>query len=502
MILKNKKGEEFNDLMLDRFLFDEELHKEALNHCAEKGYKGGELEPFTTIDPWLIIGKLIAEGKYAVDVTEIHYLDKESGLPLSYKEFVARDGKGVREIYVMSKVDRVVMYAIYKIVYDRFAGELIHKNNKSYKKGSSTITTARELIVELERELETHNSYVGYKEDLTKYFDSVPIHIIDGMLDVMEGREPSCIWKVLRRFYHDDRVRINGELVERYGSLKQGCAFGCFLANIVLNDVDREMEGYEVIYKRYSDDLIIVGKDAVKARERLLEMLGEKDLTINPKKTEKLRSGFWFTFLGYRFNGGKVSISKKTLRKILLKVEEETLTKSAKIKRPFTKRELEVAIDRIQRYLFFGCEKYPEGGMSQYLYSVPISDEDLRLVDEYIKDCLRAAYLNRTRDKKGVGIHRPGISDRGVHGLLRRENSDVVGANKCIAREIPRECGWYSLIHMKKKFHCGREVYEMEKLKMKNGVIVEFEEGEEGEENKNPSQITSREEVVNTASSN
>ena len=184
----------------------------------------------------------------------------------------------------------------------------------------------------------------------------------------MEKQEPSAIWKCIRDFYHDNRVIINNVEVERYGSLKQGCAFACLLSNIMLYDIDKEMEKFDVIYYRYSDDIICIGKEYQQAKARYEEMLREYGLTINPKKTEYINSNNWFTFLGFKIRGKDITISKKSLKSIEHKIKTETISKSRKNKRALTENEIRKAIDNIQYYLYYGCKDKPFG-MATYLFN-------------------------------------------------------------------------------------------------------------------------------------
>ena len=77
---------------------------------------------------------------------------------------------------------------------------------------------------------------------------------------------------------------VDGNLVEHYGSLKQGCAVASFLANYVLRDIDAKLSKLDILYCRYSDDILMVGDDADKALRLLSEMLAVKGLKLNPKK--------------------------------------------------------------------------------------------------------------------------------------------------------------------------------------------------------------------------
>ena len=62
----------------------------------------------------------------------------------------------------------------------------------------------------------------------------------------------------------------------------------CFV--FVLRDIDAELSKMDVLYCRYSDDLLMIGKDAIKAKETLEIMLKDYGKAIY-KKIQSEHSG-------------------------------------------------------------------------------------------------------------------------------------------------------------------------------------------------------------------
>lgn len=448
------------DKLLQEFHLNIKYHENAISHAKEKGMKLNTLNIFFQPEAWDILTEQIKNGNYHTPPSEIKYVDKLSGNRMSYKQAINRNMKEVRELFVLEAKHRVVWNMFYQILYNRFS-YLIHPLCVSYKMGESTRTVARNLS----KYLAEHRYYKGIKIDLSKYFDSVPIELIDKTFDELESIEPSAIWKPIRECYHDNRVVINGEMVERYGSLKQGNPIGCLLADLVLRDVDEEMSHYDICYYRYSDDIILVGKDYLKAYKKLEAMLTEKGIKINEKKKEYLSYKEFFTFLGYRFQNGNITVSKKTLNKICHKIKSETIFKCKKLKRPLTDTEIKKAIDNIQYYLFIGCKEHP-GGMATYLFGACNIRHDFNEIDEFTKDCIRAAKTNKCK-MYGLGCWHTRI------GVIHCYGQNNVGMNRTKYEDLPRELGWYSLNHMYNKYLQSKDVYKMEIRKIQNGYVVE-----------------------------
>lgn len=453
------------DKLLMEFVTNTELHQKVILSAQEKGISDEVISLFMQPEAWMSVAKLISKGEYHTEATTVRYLDKITGNPLSYNEALKREFNEVRQIYVMEEMDRIIWAMFYQVCYQRFS-DWIDDKCKSYKKGESTVKTVKELS----KRLTQIDHYKGVKVDLSKFFDSVPIDVIDETLAEMEKAEPSCIWEPIKEFYHTDKVIVNGKFEERFCSLKQGCAFGCLLADLVLRKLDKEMEKFNIIYYRYCDDVIFIGRNYLKAYTYFKKELGKMGLKINDKKTELLSSTRWLTFLGFRVKKDKITLSVKMIKKINHKIREETIFKCKQLHRGLTEKELRKAVRNIQKYMFVSCPKYPKGGLSVYLYGGCNVIEDISMIDKFIKDCIRAAYTNRC-EIYGLKI---GNKETGL-------NPDVKGKNVAMNmfrtgcgtdEDVVRNLGYRSLVEMNNIYHAAGALYKLEVKNMKYNKAV------------------------------
>jgi len=453
------------DKLLRKFHCDTQLHELSLEHAKEKGFKLNDLNLFAQPETWDVLTEMIEDGRYHTPPSEIHYLNKETGDRISYQQAMEMkaNGKKVRELNVLPGMHRVIWNSFYKICYDEFE-YLIDPACVSYRKGESTRTVARKLNAQL-TEL---GKYAGVKGDFQQFFDLVPIKVIDGTLNYLSELKPSKIWTPIKECYHDNRLIVNGELVERYTSLKQGNPMGCLLADLILRNVDAEMRKFDVVYYRYSDDFVLIGREWRKAFRKMRTMLNEMGIYLNDTKTEYLSHQRWFTFLGFRFKRSDVTISEKTLRNVRLRIKSLTIDKCSKLHRALTKREVQKAIDDIQYYFFVGCRKC-NSGMGSYLYGADVLAHDIDKIEQYAKDCIRAALTNRC-EIYGLGC------SYGKYGIVDYNRGKNVGLNRLkISNEDIANLGWYSLNHMRQKYLQGKDVYQAEIQQMLNGTICEIE---------------------------
>jgi len=458
------------DIKLEEFMCNTVYHENAISHAYEKGMGWNAMNVFMQPESWEILAEKIFNGEYETKPPVIHYLDKNNGNSINYEQAVKVDFENVRELYVMDKLDRVVWNTFYQIYYEKY-NHLIHENCVSYKRKVST----GKVVKELSRKMNELKYYKGYKIDISKFFDKVNRETLFKTLD--EISDNSKIDQVVKRFFNDDRVIINGEDVNRYKSLAQGCAMGCLLADLCLRDIDEVLSNMDIIYYRYSDDIIMLGKDSTKAMYTLNLMLKDKGLELNPKKIEYLNAeNEWFDFLGFKLKKDLITMSSKKVKSIKNKIKEITITYARTVKRPCTKTEIKRMISQIQWYFFTAFEQSKENfGVGNYLFATVNVDIDIERIETYIRDCLRACYTGKkeiygigsTNDRKDYTI--PFVTGKNVSmNYIKTHNDSFVGGDLLI------ECGWYSLTHMKKCFFNGHSVYQGEVRKIANRIPIKL----------------------------
>ena len=168
--------------------------------------------------------------------------------------------------------------------------------------------------------------------DIKGYFDSIPHdrlmelvgkRIADGrVLGMVEGFLKAGVMEEMKSWEPEEGT-------------PQGGVISPLLANIYLDPLDWLMvqNGLEMV--RYADDMIVMCRDAEKARgalEAVREWMGQAGLTLHPEKTrvvEMIEPGSHFDFLGYRFwrsHGGGIKrlVRPKSKKKLREKIKPQT----------------------------------------------------------------------------------------------------------------------------------------------------------------------------------
>ena len=369
------------DKILEMF-FDPERWQYAIAKGVVKDISKGVLYKLTKPEARALMYQRIRDGKYKIMPPHTAQIPKDKG------EF--------RTVYVNEPADRVLLSIANDLLFELMP-EMVHPSCRSYQKGIG----CGKVVQEVSRRmcaLQT-SDVLGFKSDLSKYFDSVPLEFVDAAFNKVEEKYGhSALIDVLRDYYHSDLYFTpEGELHEKYQSLKQGCSVASWLADVILYHIDEKLSQLEGYYARYSDDMLYVGSDYVKAMHILTEELGKMQMKLNPKKVEYLDANHWFKFLGYSIKGSSISLSSTRIKTFQNEIESRSCCRRGAT--------LTTSVNMINRYLYKGYD-----GHSWATQVLPIINvkEDIDTLSTFILDALRATatgkqgaeggmYLTRTR---------------------------------------------------------------------------------------------------------
>ncbi len=363
------------DKILNLF-FQKERWMKAIEKGVNKDIPKDQLILLTDEKIRLQIAGAMLNGKYEISPPHTAQIPKEGG------EY--------RTVYVNEPIDRVLLSIVNDLLFELMP-EMVHPSCMSYQKGIGCGRIVKEVSQKIVNS-PTHGT-LGWKSDLSKYFDSVPIQYIDEMFDKVEDKHGhSVVIDVLRKYYHCNLYFGKGNTLQsKYQSLKQGCAVASWLADVLLYDLDEELSRMNGYYVRYSDDMLYVGEDYQKAMDILVQRLDKKSMKLNPKKVEYLAADKWFKFLGYSIKGNMISLSSSRIKTFQKEIERRTIRK----------RDISPlkAINSVNRFLYKG-----DGEFSWATQILPVCNvaKDLNELNKFVMDCLRAVVTGK-RKMGGLG---------------------------------------------------------------------------------------------------
>ena len=184
----------------------------------------------------------------------------------------------------------------------------------------------KDALREVDRLLKEDYAHV-VDADLKSYFDTIPQ---DGLMArVAEKISDGRVLALIESFLRQDIMKGMERWTPTTGT-PQGAVISPLLANIYLHPLDLLMEetGHRMV--RYADDFVILCRTAEEA-EAALRLItawtAANGLTLHPDKTrigDARQPGQGFDFLGYRFEGGRRYVRKKSLKTFKDKVRAKT----------------------------------------------------------------------------------------------------------------------------------------------------------------------------------
>ena len=198
-----------------------------------------------------VYNKSVKRNKKINFYESIKNLDEHTfGIPK--RVLIPKKDGGEREVFVYNSSDSLLLKMLSEKICENRNKDL-YKHLYSYKEGIGCVDAVKYVM-------ESAKGMYGYKLDITNYFMSVPMSIIEKNLKLIfqDDKELGNILK----FYKDNRYYdVDDSLKHRFLSLKPGNPLSAFLSNFVLNDLDKLMDSISDVYVRYSDDILIFCKD-------------------------------------------------------------------------------------------------------------------------------------------------------------------------------------------------------------------------------------------------
>ena len=232
---------------------------------------------------------------------------------------IPKPGGGVRQLGIPTVVDRLVQQAILQVLYpllDPTFSESSHGFRP--RRGAFTaLAKAKEYVAE--------GRTIVVDMDLEKFFDRVNHDILMARLARRIGDKR--LLKIIRRFLEAGLMQ-DGVCVARHEGTPQGGPLSPLLANLLLDDLDKELERRGHCFCRYADDCNIYVR-SLAAGERVLAsatayLEGTLRLRVNREKSavahvEERK------FLGHRLlRDGELGVAPKSVERVKDRIRQIT----------------------------------------------------------------------------------------------------------------------------------------------------------------------------------
>jgi RNA-directed DNA polymerase len=283
--------------LIEQMLNPENLHRAWSRVKANKGAPGIDgmrLEDFPDYARlnWEKICPTLRDGTYQPSPVRRVIIPKPGG-------------KGDRMLGVPTVLDRVIQQAILQVLTPIFEPEF---SESSF--GSRPKRIAHGAIAQVKRTVKA--GYRGVVDiDLEKFFDNVHHDVL--MSRVARKVRDKTLLGLIGRYLRSG-VMVEGVVQATEWGTPQGSPLSPLLANILLNDLDKELEQRAHRFVRYMDDVVILVKSS-RAGRRVMASVTRYLTRVLRLKVNVLKSRVCrieqLEFLGFTFQGIRVVWSER-----------------------------------------------------------------------------------------------------------------------------------------------------------------------------------------------
>jgi group II intron reverse transcriptase/maturase len=318
--------------------------------------------------------------------------------PSMVKEQLIPKGNGeMRKLGIPTVLDRFIQQALLQVLQPIF-----DPGFSEHSHGFRPRRRAHDAVVEAQRYVQEGRRIV-VDVDLEQFFDHVNHDVLMGRLAKKIGDRR--VLGLIRR-YLEAGILAQGIATERHEGTPQGGPLSPLLANVLLDEVDKELEKRGHAFVRYADDCNVYVRTR-RAGERVMALLrrlySNLRLRVNEAKSA-VDLAINRKLLGYSFwvAPGRV-VKRRVAKKALAKMKEQV--------RFITKRNggrsIKQIVARLSSYL---------AGWKEY-FRLADTPRTFAELDEWLRHRLRAIHLKHWR--RGTTIFRE-LRARGLPELAAR----------------------------------------------------------------------------------
>ena len=314
---------------------------------------------------------------------------------------------GERELGIPTVTDRLIQQALLQVLQP-----ILDPTFSEYSFGFRPGRSAQEAVIRAQAYVQSGRRIV-VDVDLEKFFDRVNHDIL---IDRLRKRISEAEIIRLIRAYLNSGIMQEGIVRSRHQGTPQGGPLSPLLANVLLDEVDKELERRGHCFVRYADDANVYVRSQ-QAGERVMvflrKMYAKLHLTVNEAKSA-VASAFGRKFLGFSFwvapkGEVKCKVAAKPLATYKQRIRQLTRSSGG--------RSMVEVVERLRSYVQ-GWKAYFRLAQTPNIW---------RKLDEWMRHRLRAIQLKHW--KRGTTMYR---------------ELKALGASETVARRVAgNSCCWW-----------------------------------------------------------
>ncbi len=288
-----------------------------------------------------------------------------------------------RELGIPTVTDRLIQQALLQVLQP-----LLDPTFSAHSYGFRPGRSAQQAVLAAQSYVQAGRRIV-VDVDLEKFFDRVNHDIL---IDRLQKRIADAGVIRLIRAYLNSGIMAHGVIQQREQGTPQGGPLSPLLANVLLDEVDRELERRGHCFARYADDCNVYVRSH-RAGERVMALLrrlyAKLRLKVNETKSAVTSVFADRKFLGFSFRAGpkgviKARVASKPLATFKHRIRTLTRRNGG--------RSLHDVVSQLRRYLL-GWKAYFRLAQTPYVF---------QRLDQWIRRRLRAMQLKQWRWRRTV----------------------------------------------------------------------------------------------------
>jgi group II intron reverse transcriptase/maturase len=311
------------------------------------------------------------------------------------RQSIPKSGGGMRELGIPTVLDRFIQQALLQVLQSDLDGSF-SRHSYGFRPGRS----AHEAVCAAQRYVQQGRRWV-VDVDLEKFFDRVNHDVLMGKL--AKRISDRRVLVIIRRYLEAGVMAHGGVVIERYEGTPQGGPLSPLLANVLLDEVDKELEKRGHCFVRYADDCNVYVQSR-RAGERVMHLLRKLftglKLRVNESKSA-VDLASRRKILGYSFWFAPGSVVKRRISSKALQSMKDRVRELTKRNRG---RSMSEVVTELRSYLM---------GWKEY-YRLADTPGTFRALDAWIRHRLRALQLKQWRRGTTIfrALQRRGMSRR------------------------------------------------------------------------------------------
>ena len=294
---------------------------------------------------------------------------------------IAKPDGSQRELGIPTVTDRLIQQALLQVLQP-----LLDPGFSEHSYGFRPGRRAHDAVLAAQAYVQSGRRIV-VDVDLEKFFDRVNHDIL---IERLRKRVPDQGVLRLIRAYLNSGILDGGLVMQRHEGTPQGGPLSPLLANVLLDEVDKELERRGHCFVRYADDCNVYVHSR-RAGERVMALLrrlyARLRLRINEAKSRVSSVFAGRKFLGYSFWVAPKGEIKRTVAKKALETFKQRVRQ---LSRRSCGRSLQQVVERLSSYL---------EGWKGY-YRLAQASRVWQMLDEWLRHRLRAIQLKQWKQGK------------------------------------------------------------------------------------------------------